>query len=330
MTFSLFGLTVYGYGLAVAVAAAVSLAVAGGFLRRAGLRPETLSWFALLAVPLGVLGARGAYCLACWNWFAQEGWQFFFQLTRGGFMLYGALAGGFLAAFLSAKITRQPMARLTDALAAPALLMIALCRLAEGLAGQGYGCPVEDWFSPYMGMSLFHPESVEAFCFFPLAVQESYYQQWVFAVFVLEALVMLALFVAVARIKTHRPGWRAMLMLFLYACVQVLCEALRRDDVLRWGFVRINQVVGGVIAAVCLAVCCVSQPPAVRQLKSMVLSWVGILAGAGLVLACEFAVEKKIVALEWVPTDVVYVFTTLGCLIMILSTWKQWKRSDTV
>ena len=99
--FTLFGLTVYPYGLSVAAAAALSLLLAGAQVRRAGLKPGTLSWFAPLAVPLAVLAARAAYCLICFDWFLQKGVGYFFHLTEGGFVLYGALAGGLLAAWLA-------------------------------------------------------------------------------------------------------------------------------------------------------------------------------------------------------------------------------------
>lgn len=328
IAFTLFGLPVYSYGLAVALSAGVALLFAAHCARLASLSADVVCTFSVLALPLCVLGARAAYCLACWNWFIAQDADFFFSFQKGGFMLYGALLGGLVAAALTGRLTHQPALRIADALASPALLLIALCRLAEGLVGQGYGCLLDDWFHPDMGMSLFHPTDTSVFHFFPLAVQESYYHQWVFAVFVLEALLMLVLCVIVLRTRTTRPGWRAMRMIFLYACTQVLCESLRRDDVLRWGFVRVNQVVGGIVAAVCLLICCIVLRDKRSHVKTMVLSWLGLLSGAGLVLACEFAVEKKIVPLEWVPTDVVYLLMAMACLLMIASIHPLWRITD--
>ena len=173
MSFAWGGLTVYGYGLAVAMAAAVALGLAAWTFKRAGLRAGTLSWVALLAVPLGLAGARLLYARMYWELITWDGLSGLWRLPGGGFMLYGALIGVLLAAWLAARLTKQNAALLLDALAAPAALMIALCRLAEGLAGQGYGWYVADWFSPETPMSLFHPANISWAQRFPFAVHHN-------------------------------------------------------------------------------------------------------------------------------------------------------------
>ena len=128
--FSIGQTTVYAYGLAVMAAAVASLAVAGLMMKKRDLPKDALSWFALLCMPLSVLCARLGYCLIRFGWFSAKGIGWFFQFSDGGYVLYGALLGGALAALLTARITRGSFAKLADALAAPAALMISLCRLA--------------------------------------------------------------------------------------------------------------------------------------------------------------------------------------------------------
>lgn len=324
--FTLFGLTVYPYGLSVAAAAALSLLLAGAQVRRAGLKPGTLSWFAPLAVPLAVLAARAAYCLICFDWFLQKGVGYFFHLTEGGFVLYGALAGGLLAAWLAARVTRQSFARLADALAAPSALMIALCRLAEGLVGQGYGRYVTDWFDPESGMSLSHPEDTSFFQRFPFAVCDMY-DEYSWAIFVLEAIIALVICVAVARTRERAPGGRALLFLLLYAASQALCEGLREDAVLRWGFVRVSQIISAVVVAAVLLICCVHLPQWRARRGLIAGAWCGTLCGMLLVIAMEFAVEKKIVFLEFLPMDVCYLITALAGVLMVCSILPVWRRA---
>ena len=96
------GLTLYPYGLALCAGTILALLLARCAFRRAGIRPGALSCFTLLAIPLALLGARAAYCLAALDWVMQEGFSFFFQLTRGGYMLYGAVLGGVIALLLTA------------------------------------------------------------------------------------------------------------------------------------------------------------------------------------------------------------------------------------
>lgn len=318
--FSLLGLTVYPYGLAVALAAAAALLLAGAQARRARLAPGTLSWVTLLAVPLAVLLSRTLYCLVCLD---MSG---FFRLTEGGFTLYGAMLGVLLAVFFTARITRQPFARLADALAAPGALMIALCRMAEGLVGQGYGRYITDWFDPEYGMSLFHPEDVSFFQHFPFAVRDMY-DEYSWAIFVLEAVLALVICLVLLRAKERAPGGKALLFVLLYAACQALCEGLREDAVLRWGFVRVNQILSAVAVAVVLLICCLRLADKRTHRPLMLRAWCGTLVGMLLVIAMEFAVEKKIVFLEFMPMDVCYCITALAGALMVASILPVWKRA---
>ena len=258
------------------------------------------------------------------DWVAQEGIGFFFRFTSGGYLLYGAAAGAVLAMLLTARVTGERFARLLDASAAPAALMIALCRLAEGLAGEGYGWGVEDWFMEDMGMSLFTLEDPSFFCRFPFATMDMY-ESWTWAVFVLEAMLALIICAAVLRAKERRPGGRAVLLALLYAASQVLCESLRQDAVLRFGFVRINQVIGAVVIAGLVTLCALLD--ADRSGKIYVKASVGVIIGMLLVVAMEFALEKKISAIEWMPMDVCYAVMTAACGLMIASVLPLWRRA---
>ena len=142
------GLTIYPYGLAVAGAAVIALLLAASNFRKVRLDVNVLSWFAPLAIVLGLLGARVGFCLAAWDYVAQDGLGFIFEFTRGGFMLYGALAGCVLALVIACRLCKACLACAADALAAPAMVMIALCRLAEGLVEQGYGWGIAEYSTP--------------------------------------------------------------------------------------------------------------------------------------------------------------------------------------
>ena len=318
------GITIFPYGLAIAAAAAVALILAAAGFRRAGLSGDALSLFAVLALPLGFLGGRLGYCLAAWDWVKQEGISFFFQFSRGGYMFYGALAGGLLAAALAAKGSGERFPKLADALAVPMLVLVALGRLAEGLVEQGYGWGIADWFTEDYGMSLFALEDPSFFYRLPFGVPDMYgNHNW--AVFVFEALVACGLAFVVSRASVRREGGRAALALLLYAATQELGESLRQDAVLRWGFVRVNQVLGAVVIVTLLALCYALARP--RKPARLALSAVEVVVGALLVTAMEFALEKKFSALEWVPMDVCYVFSAVGCLIMILAVRPLWRAA---
>lgn len=322
--FELFGLTIYPYGLAVAGSAVFALVMAALLARKHGVSEDAVSWAAVLALPLGVLGARLGYCLCAIDWVAQEGIGFFFRLTSGGYLLYGAAAGCTLALFLASRLSNVSFLKLADHFAAPAALAIALCRLAEGLAGEGFGWCVTDWFMEDGGMSVITLEDPSFFCRFPFAIADMY-ESWNWAVFVLEALLAMALFIALLRVSGKRPGARAVLLALGYACSQILCESLRQDAVLRFGFVRINQIIGAVIIAAIVALClCMDRGVTVKRIVTSALC---IVVGILIVIAMEFALEGKISAIEWMTMDICYLIMTCGCVLMFVTGVKAWKRA---
>lgn len=213
------------YSLALALALALASALAALWLKRKGYAPPVAETFLLLAIPLGLLLARLAYVLIRLGFFLGWGEGLAFRFWQGGYSLWGALSGFLLALPLTARLTGTDAARLGDELAPCGLLFLALGRLAEGLAGQGFGQIV--------------PESL---AFFPLAVINEY-DEWRFAVFLLEGVAALA-FLGIVLRRRGQPGDRLRLALILVCAGQILLESLRADEVLTWGFVKASQMLG--------------------------------------------------------------------------------------
>ena len=129
-------LVIYWYGIAVAVAAAAGVLM---LLRETrGTKIDAVA-LALCTIPCAFVGARALYCLVRFEFvFIEMGPLFALTTWTGGFLLWGAVAGGMLGARLYAKGTKQPAAQVFDELAAPAMLAIAICRAAESLVSFRY------------------------------------------------------------------------------------------------------------------------------------------------------------------------------------------------
>ena len=147
-----------------------------------------------------------------------------FALWQNGHMLYGGLVGCLLALWCCGG---KRALRLMDAYAPSMALMIAFFRLSEGFAGQGYGEYVYE----------------ETFlCRFPFMMYDPSYELWAWALFMAEALVALVLFAALLCRRDRRDGDGILLLLGLFAAAQIVLESLRRDEFLRWGFVRCEEL----------------------------------------------------------------------------------------
>ena len=325
-TLALTPFNLYPYGLAAAISAAVAFALMQLIGKKQGLKQGTVSWFAMLSIPLALLAAHIGYSLVMLDWLLDQGLDFFWQFNRGGYMLYGAVLGGILAGALTAKITRQPLSSILDAAAAPASLMIAVCRMAEPLVNLGYGYDIEEWFDPFEEKCMFAWEDPSVLFRFPLG-EQNYYGIWCFAVYLPEAITALAIFLILISGKKRRTGGKTLLMILLYASLQPFWESMRQDAVLKWGFVRANQLFSGIAVVIVMLLCWRMLPKVQRKPALLCRSFGFILLCCGIVLVMEFALEKKIGFLTWMRMDVCYFVMGLACLGFIFSVLPVWKKA---
>ena len=297
-----FGVTVYGICVALAALVAVLLlcaqlraearrTVGRGAIGCIGhVQPLRLAVF---CIPAAFVGARLLFCLVRFGFFFVELGPLSVLNTRtGGFLLYGAVLGSMLAAAAVARHDGVRVATALDDLAAPGMLAILICRLAEGTTGEGVGAWVEN----------------EALWRFPIAVQNEF-GEWQYAVFMLEALIAAVLLIVLLT-RRYAPGERIMTALLLYACCQVVCESLRMDSCPRVGFVRVSQVISAV-AILGVTVVRALRAGGTRQaaLRSVIM-----LACAGVVGGIEWALDKT-------PIDnrILYLVMAAACAAMAVN-----------
>lgn len=297
--FSLFGMPVTLYALCVVAALALGLLLLAWQQKKHHLRADTAEVFALLALPLGLVGARLFYCLSRLAIYMDMGLANILRLWDGGYALWGAVGGAVLAALLTAKITKQSAPRLLDALSAPAALVIALCRIAELTNGEG------------IGMEVYNP----VFQRFPFAVFDADWEVWFWAICMLEAAAALVILAVLLMKKPGKAGDHAKLLMIIYCSSQILLESLRRDQFLRWLFVRVSQltavlVLGGLMF---WALYRWAKTPADKRMpkKQMILNWVVFLVCVGVCIGMEFAVDKA----AFMPVWLCYTIMGVCCVI---------------
>ncbi len=300
--FTLGGLTVDAHHLLLAAAYALCLGLSLGAMQRAGCRKKGLWLFAFLSLALGFFLSHLFYGVMNFSTTLHDrSAAAFFQFWagKGQYMLYGGMAGVALAALTAARTDGVAYGKVTDAIAPFGMLLIALVRLAQGLAGEGYGDYLEE-DSP--------------FARFPFAIYDDYYEEWAWSLFLLAAAVALVIFVAVLVSRSRFGGDRALLALGLYACAQIILESLRRDQFLRWGFVRCSQVFSAVLALLAL-VCYLRRVKGCRPGRKVALAAVFLLAMA-VCLVMEFAVEQRIAWLTFLTSSACYWVSACGCAVM--------------
>lgn len=96
---SIFGLNIPWYSLLMMIAVALGLFLAMREEKRLRLPKDTVLNYALLAVPLGIIGARLYYVAFSFDKFSSDLWEIF-RLWHGGLAIYGAVLGGAVAALI--------------------------------------------------------------------------------------------------------------------------------------------------------------------------------------------------------------------------------------
>ena len=286
-----------------ALLAGMVLAWFAGKQMPAGLKVRTL----LLAVPLGILGARAFYVLARLNFFAEIGGTVWLWPADPmwsdwgvglGFALWGAVGGTALAAVISTKKGTDFRKRMMDALAAGGCLAVGLYRFGEFLIGEGTGEMVE----------------AEELCFFPLAVMNEW-EEWNYAVFVWEGIAALVIcFILLNGMRRRKPGVTARLFLILFCSSQILLESLRRDSFLRWMFVRVSQVTAAAVLAGLIAAAVIRVRGDAsewgRRKRGMIVSCAVFLFCIGICVGLEFAMDKS----AFLSLELCYALEALCCI----------------
>ena len=262
----------------ITLLAGAAIALLIGWLRgqKAGYSPKHLALCTLLLPLFTAFCSHLCYCLVSipdvlYSYPAS----FWFTFWQNGQMFYGGILGALIALWL---IGGRQCLRLMDAYAPSMALMIAFARIAEGFSGQGYG---EYWY-----------EESTAFCRFPFMVYDPYYESWGWALFMAGAVIAAVLFILLMRRKAAFPGDQTLTLLGLYAAAQIVLESLRRDEFLRWGFVRVEELLSAVVILVVLILYWVHSGKGRAVAKSVVVAV--FVAMVVFCLLLEFATEGRI------------------------------------
>lgn len=315
------------FALVIAGAAVAALLLMLLQKKKTGIKAGTAFIFGALAVPLCILIGHAAFWLCCLDWIKSSDLAFWDLLGSGyTYMLYGAVIGGFAAAFLTAKINGESFGRVADAAAAPAALLIAAGRFGEYLVDAGFGSNIVEWFDPYEMWSMIPWEDPEPICRFPLAVQ-NYYGTWRFSINLWEGLAAVVFLIVLLAMKKRRNGGAATLLLLMYASCQILFESMRKDEVIIWGFVKANQLISALLVLGILVFCWLKQPKEQRKQAELWLRTAMLLIAAGIVMMMEFALDLKIGFLLWMRADLCYIVMAACCIWMLLTVLPLWRKA---
>lgn len=245
VAFSIFGFDVYWYGLIIMCGMIVGAYIAVRLSKKRGYNSEMIMDFLLLAVPLGVVGARLYYVAFEWQEFAHNLGNIF-TLRMTGLAIYGAVIGGIIAALILVKWRKMSFWDIADC-AVPALILAqAMGRWGNYFNQELYGAVVDN-----VSGQIFSDLAL-----FPPAVKIG--SEWHVALFLIESVWNLITFFVLLYIWKKKPHMRGVAFwtyCTMYCSARAILEGMRLPEysLMVFGTIRVSQAVSAVMAVISIA-----------------------------------------------------------------------------
>jgi phosphatidylglycerol:prolipoprotein diacylglycerol transferase len=221
LTLGHYHVTWYSLIILLAIAAAIGLAVWEG--KKKGFSADSILNLAPWVILGGMIGARLFHVIDKWSYYAGNPLQMF-AVWQGGLAIWGALAGGVVAAIIYARLKQIPFLKLADTLV-PALLAAQIigrfaCIINGDAAGGATSLP---WGFTYIHPNALVPSGLSGVPTHPYPV---YDQLWN----------LLGLGVALKlRHQFKTDGLLFMTYLSIYAAGRLVFSFVRQETIWFWG-----------------------------------------------------------------------------------------------
>lgn len=230
--FGIEGFNIAWYGVIIATGMLLGVAFASYRAQKKGYKTDLIFDFAIIAIPLAIIGARVYYVVFEWKEYIQDPIRIF-ATREGGLAIYGGVIGGLLATLLFCKWRKIPLLMLID-LAVPSLVLgQAIGRWGNFMNQEAYGAVITN---PKLQ-------------FFPYGVYINTVREWHQATFFYESMWNIILFFILLVIaqKARKDGTLLAVYFMGYGLGRFLIEGLRTDSLYLVGNIRVSQMLSLVL-----------------------------------------------------------------------------------
>ena len=224
--FTVFGLTVHGYGLMIGLGVLAALWMGCARAKARGLSDDTATTLVLLAVIIGFVGAKIFFVLTHFTDFLRDPWG---SLGSEGFVVYGGIIFGAMACYVWLRRRKQSFLLWADILMPGVALAQGLGRVGCFLAGCCYGRPAGSCWGVVFPAGSMAPAGIRLI---PTQLYSA------------AGDVLLCLALLIYDRKKHADGGVLALYLILYSIGRFLIEFLRSDARGSVGALSASQFIG--------------------------------------------------------------------------------------
>ena len=136
--FTLFGVSIYWYGLLIATGLCLAVMYGMREAKRVGLSSDDLLNMILIAVPVAILCARAYYVIFSWEMYKDDLLSIL-DIRSGGLAIYGGVIGICAVVFGYCRMKKIPLGRALDILALGLLIGQSIGRWGNFVNGEAFG-----------------------------------------------------------------------------------------------------------------------------------------------------------------------------------------------
>ena len=228
VAFSIFGIDVMWYGILMALGMILGTIIALKEAKRVGISEDSVLDLAIIAIPMGLLGARLYYVLFNWDFYSNNPSQIL-NFRGGGMAIHGALIAGLLTGYIFTKVKKINFLKMADAVMIGMPLAQSIGRWGNFINQEAHGGPTNLPWGIMVNGEKVHPTFL-------------YESIW-------DALIFI--FLWIFRKKKKYDGQIIVYYIGLYSIGRFFIEGLRTDS-LMIGSLKMAQVISliGVIGAI--------------------------------------------------------------------------------
>ncbi len=236
---SIFGFEIYLYAIVIVTGMCLAILVGGLYFKKRGYDPYDITIYALVIIPVGVLGARAYVYIFPWQGREMDWSTFFTGFRDGGLGIYGGVIMGYIAAAVVAKIKKHDFRIVVDSIMPGLFLAQSLGRWGNFFNQEAHGEFITADYSalPNFTEWIFGPNH-HGFNGYAVWIDSAHAGAqgagWYQATFFYENFCTLLGFVlcvaVLTRSKHYKLGWCSAFYGIFYGIVRLVIEGFRTDS----------------------------------------------------------------------------------------------------
>ena len=238
VAFELFGLPIYWYAIIIVSGVIIAMWLSTREAVRVGLKPDDVTDFMLIGLPVAIIGARLYYILFDLQYYIDDPSQIF-NIRSGGIAIYGALiAGGIWLYFFCQRHFISPWTFLD--IAAPSVL------LAQGIGRWGNFMNHEA-FGAEVSRSFLESLYIPKFIIDNMYIDEAYRQPTFLYESVWNVIGFIVLIFLRKKTGLLKEGEVFLSYLIWYGFGRFFIEGMRTDSLYLFGGIRVSQALSALL-----------------------------------------------------------------------------------